>query len=55
MTESPAVPRPQCTEAEIREYVARCPDAQKLAFEGWLRGTHHLDGERIQTRGGARR
>ncbi|TDD58215.1 hypothetical protein E1263_20065 [Kribbella antibiotica] len=38
---------PSLTEREIRIYVERCPEPQQPAFEGWLRGTHHLDGELI--------
>lgn len=36
------------SEDEIAEYVRRCPEGSRLAFEGWLRGERHLDGERIE-------
>lgn len=39
---------PSLSEREIRIYVERCPEPQRPAFEGWLRGTHHLDGEQIR-------
>lgn len=35
------------TEREIQELVARCPEQQRWAFEGWLRGVRHLDGDPI--------
>jgi hypothetical protein len=35
------------TEREIQALVARCPEQQRWAFEGWLRGVRHLDGDLI--------
>jgi hypothetical protein len=35
------------SEEQIREYVERCPEQNRWAFEGWLRGTHQLDGDVI--------
>lgn len=40
-------PPPDLSEQEIAALVARCPAEVRALFEGWLRGTHHLDGERI--------
>jgi hypothetical protein len=37
----------ELTEREIQELVARCPEQQRWAFEGWLRGVRHLDGDPI--------
>ena len=37
----------ELTEREIRELVARCPEQQRWAFEGWLRGVRQLDGDPI--------
>jgi hypothetical protein len=37
----------ELTDAEIAAYVERCPELQREAFEGWLRGTRHLDGDLI--------
>lgn len=39
-------PPPDLSEQEIAALVARCPAEVRALFEGWLRGTHHLDGER---------
>lgn len=35
------------SEEQIREYVERCPAENRWAFEGWLRGERHLDGDSI--------
>jgi hypothetical protein len=35
----------ELTEREIQELVARCPEQQRWAFEGWLRGVRQLDGD----------
>jgi len=35
----------ELTEREIQDLVARCPEQQRWAFEGWLRGVRHLDGD----------
>ena len=37
----------ELTEREIQDLVARCPEQQRWAFEGWLRGVHQLDGDPI--------
>lgn len=37
----------ELTEREIQDLVARCPEQQRWAFEGWLRGVRHLDGDLI--------
>ena len=37
----------ELTEREIQELVARCPEEQRWAFEGWLRGVRQLDGDPI--------
>ncbi|WP_329474598.1 hypothetical protein OG555_23085 [Kribbella sp. NBC_01484] len=37
----------ELTEREIQALVARCPEQQRWAFEGWLRGVRHLDGDPI--------
>jgi hypothetical protein len=37
----------ELTEREIRDLVARCPEQQRWAFEGWLRGVRQLDGDPI--------
>ncbi|GAA1590498.1 hypothetical protein GCM10009804_53330 [Kribbella hippodromi] len=37
----------ELTEREIQELVARCPEQQRWAFEGWLRGVRQLDGDPI--------
>jgi len=37
------------SEDEIRELVARCPEQNQWAFEGWLRGERHLDGDLIKS------
>lgn len=37
----------ELTEREIQDLVARCPEQQRWAFEGWLRGVRHLDGDPI--------
>ena len=29
------------------ELTERCPEQQRWAFEGWLRGVRHLDGDPI--------
>jgi hypothetical protein len=42
---------PELDEDEIRDLVQRCPEQQRTLFEGWLRGTHHLDGDLIQPSG----
>jgi hypothetical protein len=39
------------SEGEIREYVDRCPEQNRWAFEGWLRGERHLDGDLIEPEG----
>ncbi|GAB3838201.1 hypothetical protein GCM10028799_78440 [Kribbella italica] len=36
------------SEGEIASLVARCPEGQRKAFEGWLRGERHLDGDLIE-------
>lgn len=36
------------TEEEIQDLVARCPEPQRWAFEGWLRGHRHLDGDPVE-------
>ena len=36
------------TEAEIKELVDRCPEENRWAFEGWLRGERELDGDPIE-------
>jgi len=38
----------ELTEQEIQELVARCPEEQRWAFEGWLRGIRQLDGDLIE-------
>jgi hypothetical protein len=38
----------ELTEREIQELVARCPEPQRWAFEGWLRGARRLDGDPIE-------
>lgn len=37
----------QLSEAQISEYVSRCPELTRWAFEGWLRGERSLDGDLI--------
>lgn len=37
------------TNNEIAALAARCPEGQRWAFEGWLRGTHELNGDLIDT------
>jgi len=37
----------ELTEREIQNLVERCPEQQRWAFEGWLRGVRHLDGDPI--------
>jgi len=37
----------ELTEREIQALVERCPEQQRWAFEGWLRGVRHLDGDPI--------
>jgi transposase len=37
----------ELSEREIQELVARCPEQQRWAFEGWLRGVRQLDGDPI--------
>ena len=37
----------ELTEREIQALVARCPEQQRWAFEGWLRGVRQLDGDPI--------
>ncbi|NIK61728.1 hypothetical protein [Kribbella shirazensis] len=37
----------ELTEREIQDLVARCPEQQRWAFEGWLRGVRQLDGDPI--------
>ncbi|TWD82459.1 hypothetical protein FB561_3592 [Kribbella amoyensis] len=37
----------ELSEREIQELVARCPEEQRWAFEGWLRGVRQLDGDPI--------
>jgi hypothetical protein len=41
----------ELTEREIQDLVARCPEQQRWAFEGWLRGVRHLDGDPIVSLG----
>jgi hypothetical protein len=41
----------ELTEREIQELVARCPEQQRWAFEGWLRGERLLDGDPIVSLG----
>ena len=41
----------ELTEREIQELVARCPEQQRWAFEGWLRGVRQLDGDPIVSLG----
>jgi hypothetical protein len=36
------------SEEQIREYVDRCPEQNRWAFEGWLRGERHLDGDLVE-------
>ena len=36
------------TEQVIQDLVARCPEPQRWAFEGWLRGARQLDGDPIE-------
>lgn len=43
-----AVGPPNLTEQEILDLVARCPEPQRWAFEGWLRGARQLDGDLIE-------
>lgn len=44
-----AMARPEgLTEQEIEDLVARCPEPQRWAFEGWLRGDRQLDGDPIE-------
>ncbi len=40
-------PPEELTEREIQDLVARCPEQQRWAFEGWLRGVRQLDGDPI--------
>ena len=42
------VPPAELTEQEIQDLVARCPEPQRWAFEGWLRGARQLDGDPIE-------
>jgi hypothetical protein len=37
----------ELSEAQISEYVSRCPELTRWAFEGWLRGERQLDGDLI--------
>jgi hypothetical protein len=39
----------ELSEQEIQDLVARCPEQQRWAFEGWLRGVRHLDGDPIES------
>jgi hypothetical protein len=39
----------ELTEQEIVELVARCPEPQRWAFEGWLRGRRRLDGDPVES------
>lgn len=39
----------ELTEQEIEELVARCPEPQRWAFEGWLRGRRHLNGDPVES------
>lgn len=41
----------ELTEREIQDLVARCPEQQRWAFEGWLRGVRQLDGDLIVSLG----
>lgn len=41
----------ELTEREIQDLVARCPEQQRWAFEGWLRGERLLDGDPIVSLG----
>jgi hypothetical protein len=43
-----AVQPGELTEQEIQDLVARCPEPQRWAFEGWLRGARHLDGDPVE-------
>ncbi|GAA1574631.1 MULTISPECIES: hypothetical protein [Kribbella] len=36
------------SEEQIHEYVERCATENRWAFEGWLRGERHLDGDPIE-------
>jgi hypothetical protein len=47
LTTSP--PPGDLTEREIQDLVARCPEQMRWAFEGWLRGVRHLDGDPIES------
>lgn len=38
----------ELSEAQISEYVSRCPELTRWAFEGWLRGERQLDGDLIE-------
>jgi hypothetical protein len=38
----------QLSETEITALVERCPEPMRWAFEGWLRGVRHLDGDPIE-------
>jgi hypothetical protein len=48
----PLVPPGDLTEQEIQDLVTRCPESQRWAFEGWLRGHRQLDGDPIERRTG---
>ncbi|NEA35132.1 hypothetical protein [Streptomyces sp. SID13031] len=39
----------ELSEVQISEYVSRCPELMRWAFEGWLRGERKLDGDLIDT------
>jgi hypothetical protein len=39
---------PVLTKIERDALVERCPEAQRWAFAGWLKGTHELDGSLIE-------
>lgn len=38
----------ELSETQISEYVSRCPEVTRWAFEGWLRGERQLDGDLIE-------
>ena len=38
---------PTLSQQEIAILVSRCPEQHRWAFEGWLNGTHQLDGDLI--------
>lgn len=42
----------ELSELEISEYVSRCPELTRWAFEGWLRGQRELDGDLLDEKAG---